>query len=69
MEHTYLPRVERYRFALKMKDNIVQYREKIKESSFSEFTDFLENIRKVTAKIGEVALRHVLDKFFYCLSL
>lgn len=59
LEHTYLPRVERYKFAEKMKDNIAHYREQIKEASFSEFTDFLENVRTVTKKIGKIALKHV----------
>lgn len=39
-------------------------RENIKEVSMSDFKDFLENIRRLSSKIGEVAIRHViLDKF------
>uniref|UniRef100_A0A915JCW0 Exocyst complex component 6 n=1 Tax=Romanomermis culicivorax TaxID=13658 RepID=A0A915JCW0_ROMCU len=58
LEHTYLPRVERYRFAKNVSQNVQIYRDRIKEASFSDFTDFLENIRNVTAKIGQIALKH-----------
>jgi hypothetical protein len=34
-------------------------RENIKEASMSDLKDFLENIRKFSPKIGEVAMRHV----------
>jgi len=34
-------------------------RENIKDASMSDLRDFLENIRKYSPKIGEVAMRHV----------
>jgi len=34
-------------------------RENIKDASMSDLRDFLENIRKHSPKIGEVAMRHV----------
>jgi hypothetical protein len=59
LEHTYLPQVQKYRFTQKLCESVGKMRERIKEASFSEFTDFLENIRKVSTKIGQVAIRHV----------
>lgn len=34
-------------------------RENIKDASMFDLRDFLENIRKYSPKIGEVAMRHV----------
>jgi hypothetical protein len=34
-------------------------RDSIKEASMTDLKDFLENIRKFSPKIGEVAMRHV----------
>ncbi|XP_022252904.1 exocyst complex component 6B-like [Limulus polyphemus] len=68
LEHTYLPRVSRYRFSQTMQSSIPRLREQIKEASMSELKDFLENIRKVSSKLGEVAMRHVsLLTFFFWL--
>lgn len=47
-------------------------REHIKEVSMSDLKDFLEHIRRLSSKIGEVAMRHVSSLFlktlFYCLQ-
>lgn len=59
LEHTYLPRVSDHWFSQTMAEAIPKLREKIKDASMSELKDFLENIRKHSAKIGEVAMRHV----------
>lgn len=40
-------------------------RENIKDASMSDLRDFLENIRKYSPKIGEVAMRHVGRIFKY----
>lgn len=53
---------------------LFRYREKIEAASISDLKDFLENIRKFSPKIGEVAMRHVspysflkaLSKFSIC---
>ncbi|GFG33686.1 hypothetical protein Cfor_02431 [Coptotermes formosanus] len=37
-------------------------RENIKEASMSDLKDFLENIRKFSPKIGEVAMRHTAEQ-------
>ena len=59
LEHTYLPRVSKYRFSSDMCDSVPKLRENIKTASNSDFTDFLENIRKHSARIGEIAMCHV----------
>nr|CAD7423885.1 unnamed protein product [Timema monikensis] len=61
LEHLYLPRVANYRFSHQMKENIPKLRENIKEASMSDLKDFLENIRKFSPKIGEVAMRHTAE--------
>ncbi|KAG7175723.1 Exocyst complex component 6B-like 1 [Homarus americanus] len=58
LEHTYLPRVASYRFAQQMRDNIPRVREDIKQASMSDIKDFLEAIRRVSARIGQVAMKH-----------
>lgn len=39
-------------------------RENIKDASMTDLRDFLENVRKYSPKIGEVAMRHVRNLFF-----
>ncbi|XP_076044364.1 exocyst complex component Sec15 [Oratosquilla oratoria] len=58
LEHTYLPRVAGYRFAHQMRDNIPRVRHDIQEASMSDIKDFLEAIRRVSARIGQVAMKH-----------
>ncbi|XP_064631540.1 exocyst complex component 6B-like isoform X2 [Lineus longissimus] len=62
LEHTYLPRVSKYRFSQTMADHIPKLRENIKEASMIDLKDFLENIRKHSTKIGEVAMRHAAEQ-------
>ena len=59
LEHIHLPTISHYRFCDHMKKNLSRVRESIKEASMSDLKDFLENIRKYSPKIGEVAMRHV----------
>lgn len=59
LEHTYLPRVRRYRFCEKIAQNIPKIRNSIKEASMSDLTDFLESIRKHSDMIGEEAMIQV----------
>ncbi|XP_013391854.1 exocyst complex component 6B isoform X2 [Lingula anatina] len=61
LEHVYLPRVSRYRFSQMMSETIPKLREEIKEASMSDLKDFLENIRKHSPKIGQVAMRHAAE--------
>ncbi|XP_034233966.1 exocyst complex component 6 isoform X2 [Thrips palmi] len=62
LEHLYLPRVANYQFAQQMRDSIPKLRENIKDASMSDLKDFLENIRKFSPKIGEVAMRHTAEQ-------
>ena len=62
LEQTYLPRIANYRFAKKMRDQIPKLRLSIKDASMRELKDFLENIRKFSPKIGELAMRHTAEK-------
>ncbi|XP_071949285.1 exocyst complex component 6B-like isoform X1 [Antedon mediterranea] len=57
LEHTYLPRVQRYRFAEDMAENIPKLRNNIKEASMIDLKDFLESIRKNSDWIGEEAMK------------
>ncbi|GCC37258.1 hypothetical protein chiPu_0015760 [Chiloscyllium punctatum] len=59
MEHTFLPRVNPYRFCTVMVEDIPKLREEIKEVSMSDLKDFLESIRKHSDKIGETAMKQV----------
>ncbi len=71
LEHTYLPRVSKYRFSQVMVETIPKLRESIKEASMSDLKDFLENIRKHSDKIGEIAMKHVssIDSTCLCYKL
>ncbi|KAJ8956515.1 hypothetical protein NQ318_019234 [Aromia moschata] len=62
LEHLHLPHVANYRFSHQLQENIPKYREKIEAASMSDLKDFLENIRKFSPKIGEVAMRHTSEQ-------
>lgn len=59
LEHTYLPRVSKYRFAQTMCATIPKMRDSIKNASMSDLKDFLESILKHSARIGEIAMKQV----------
>ncbi|GLV44107.1 Secretory 15 [Carabus blaptoides fortunei] len=62
LEHLHLPHVANYRFSLQMRESIPKLRESIENASMSDLKDFLENIRKFSPKIGEVAMRHTNEQ-------
>lgn len=62
LEHHDLPKVTNYRFSSQITQQIPQLRENIKDASMSDLRDFLENIRKYSPKIGEVAMRHTAEQ-------
>ncbi|XP_060524223.1 exocyst complex component 6 [Cylas formicarius] len=62
LEHLHLPHVANYRFSNQLRAKIPKYREKIETASMSDLKDFLENIRKFSPKIGEVAMRHTTEQ-------
>lgn len=62
LEHSHLPHVANYRFFIQhLRDKIPVYREKIEKESMSDLKDFLENIRRFSPKIGEVAMKHTIE--------
>ncbi|KAF7270450.1 exocyst complex component Sec15 [Rhynchophorus ferrugineus] len=62
LEHLHLPHVANYRFSNQLREKIPKYRDKIEAASMSDLKDFLENIRKFSPKIGEVAMRHTSEQ-------
>lgn len=58
LENEHLPKMEKYRFAAQMQEAVPKLKENIKKSSEEDFREFLENIRKFSPKIGEVAMFH-----------
>lgn len=61
LENEHLPKMERYRFAAQMKEAVPRLKQDIKQSSEADFREFLENIRKFSPRIGEVAMRHTKE--------
>ncbi|VDK43756.1 unnamed protein product [Anisakis simplex] len=68
LEHTYLVHVDKYRFTQSLYKSMAPIREQIKEKSFSEFTDFLENIRKVSWRIGQHASKCTAEQHSFGMS-
>uniref|UniRef100_A0A915BPH7 Exocyst complex component n=2 Tax=Parascaris univalens TaxID=6257 RepID=A0A915BPH7_PARUN len=68
LEHTYLVHVDKYRFTQSLQKSMAPIREQIKEKSFSEFTDFLENIRKVSGRIGQHASKCTAEQHSFGMS-
>ncbi|XP_073241272.1 exocyst complex component 6B-like [Porites lutea] len=62
LEHTYLPRIKRFRFAEIMQKSIPVLRKHIKEASMADLRDFLEKIRKVSEKLGSIAMKQAIQK-------
>ncbi|KAL1492031.1 hypothetical protein ABEB36_012535 [Hypothenemus hampei] len=62
LEHVHLPHVANYRFSNQLCQKIPKYRDKIEAASMGDLKDFLENIRKFSPKIGEVAMRHTSEQ-------
>ncbi|KAJ6222800.1 hypothetical protein RDWZM_001345 [Blomia tropicalis] len=61
-ETLYIPKIEKYRFAQSMCQQIPKIRETIKKESMKDLKDFLENIRQLTSKIGEIAMKNVASQ-------
>ncbi|CAB3400449.1 unnamed protein product [Caenorhabditis bovis] len=55
LEHTHLALIEKYRFTQVLAKSMAPVRLEIKEKAYSEFKDFLENIKKVAGRIGKHA--------------
>ncbi|XP_033162695.1 exocyst complex component 6 [Drosophila mauritiana] len=57
-EHLTRLKTHNYRFATQMQIQIPIIKENIRRSSASDFREFLENIRKFSPRIGELAITH-----------
>jgi len=68
LETQHLPKVSEYRFSKQMVEQVPKLRESIKESSMTDLKDFLENIRKYSPKMGEIAMRHAAEQLELDLS-
>lgn len=65
LEHNYMDQLQKYRFAHSLQDSIGPMRDQIRERSYSELTDFLENLQQVSQQIGEDASRRVTFAFCF----
>ena len=61
LEQSHLPKIANYRFSKQMREQIPVLREAIKQASMTDLKDFLENIRKFSPKMGEIAMRHASE--------
>ncbi|XP_017489882.1 PREDICTED: exocyst complex component 6B-like [Rhagoletis zephyria] len=61
-ENLYIPKIRKYRFAQSMCQRVPKFRETIKKESMKDLKDFLENIRQLTSKIGEIAMKNVASQ-------
>ncbi|KJH51420.1 hypothetical protein DICVIV_02434 [Dictyocaulus viviparus] len=57
LEHTHLALVEKYRFTQILAKTMAPVRNEIKIKAYSEFKDFLENVKKVACRVGRHASR------------
>lgn len=64
LEHNYLNQLHKYRFTHQYAKSFGPIRDQIRNCSYSELTDFLENLMKKSEQIGEDACKHMLN----CLS-
>ncbi|CAL2051197.1 unnamed protein product [Caenorhabditis brenneri] len=62
LEHTHLALVEKYRFTQVLAKSMTPVRLEIKEKAYSEFKDFLENIKKVAGRIGKHASKDTAEQ-------
>uniref|UniRef100_A0A0N4Z0F1 Exocyst complex component n=1 Tax=Parastrongyloides trichosuri TaxID=131310 RepID=A0A0N4Z0F1_PARTI len=65
MEHSHSEYLSKYRFTQALVKSFSGIRKQIKEKSFSEFTDFLELISKVSQRIGVYVMKNAAESFDY----
>ncbi|XP_022662836.1 exocyst complex component 6-like isoform X3 [Varroa jacobsoni] len=63
LEHTYLPLIQRHKFAQTMGQRLPRFRAQIEEASMTELKDFLESIRKHSAHIGDIAIVQASEQY------
>ncbi|KAI6173520.1 SEC-15 protein [Aphelenchoides besseyi] len=59
LEHNYFPHIHKYRFTQTLAKGVLPIRKQIRDSSYSELTDFLENLQKISGNVGSDASKHV----------
>uniref|UniRef100_A0A1I7TR37 Exocyst complex component n=1 Tax=Caenorhabditis tropicalis TaxID=1561998 RepID=A0A1I7TR37_9PELO len=62
LEHNHLVIDEKYRFTQVLAKSMTPVRLEIKEKAYSEFKDFLENIKKVAGRIGKHAIKYTAEQ-------
>ncbi|KAH7732234.1 CRE-SEC-15 protein [Aphelenchoides avenae] len=62
LELNYSTEINKYRFTQSLAKSMGPIRDQIREKSYSELTDFLENLQKVSRMIGEDATNHIARK-------
>ncbi|XP_037089279.1 exocyst complex component 6B-like isoform X2 [Pollicipes pollicipes] len=62
LELTYLPRVAEHRFAQTIRESVPRMRDSIRDASMSDLKDFLEEARRESPRVGEVAMRHAAEQ-------
>ncbi|XP_046908796.2 exocyst complex component Sec15 isoform X2 [Dermatophagoides farinae] len=62
-ERLYMSKFKKYRFAQTMCLRVPKIRETIKKESMKDLKDFLENIRQLTFKIGEIAMKNTAIRY------
>jgi len=60
--------MSKYRFSQAMCETIPKMRDSIKNASMSDLKDFLENIRRHSAHIGEIAMKQARYSILLCLA-
>ncbi|EPB79119.1 putative exocyst complex subunit Sec15 [Ancylostoma ceylanicum] len=68
LEHTHLALVEKYRFTQVLAKTMSPVRNEIKAKAYSEFKDFLENVKKVACRIGRHASRCTAEQHSFGVS-
>ncbi|KAK6732570.1 hypothetical protein RB195_016751 [Necator americanus] len=68
LEHTHLALVEKYRFTQILAKTMAPVRNEIKAKAYSEFKDFLENVKKVACRIGRHASRCTAEQHSFGVS-
>ncbi|WKX95838.1 hypothetical protein Q1695_012353 [Nippostrongylus brasiliensis] len=68
LEHTHLALVEKYRFTQILGKTMSPVRNEIKAKAYSEFKDFLENVKKVACRIGRHASKCTAEQHSFGVS-
>ncbi|CAG0884938.1 unnamed protein product, partial [Darwinula stevensoni] len=59
LERIFLPNLPKYNFCVNMKESIPALKKSIKEAALEDLNEYLENVRKITSRVGKWALDQV----------